>query len=1282
MCKYIFASIFSFIIGGVLFSQNIYVNGNVPITPLGDGSIANPFRTISEGVDYVNSNPSDTLFIAAHNYLNTNNGSTNQDLQLTTSDIVIFGDDAQTTIIQLGNTVASEYFMLVSGNNVTLKNIQIIGKGLESYRGAVHFQSHSSTDSTYVFVENCLFTQNDNAIGTGGIGNGGGALQVGNSSGKGVVLTINNTQMISNGVSGAGIGGTIYIGSNNHLNLYNSRLACSLTSGLTTVEGGILGLVGASANIYNSEILGGNCGLYGGGIYATSSSSSKEIIIFNSIIANNFSSTTRGGGIFIEENIYMRLTNVIFSNNTINGGFGQGGAAFAIDQSNGSSSADFINCTFYGNIDNGSGYGSINNEDGSNSNVMNCIFYNNTQNGTSVANGTYGSVTDLGGNLFNNPGFKDVVANNFTLLPSSVAIDNGVLSSGGFVAPLIDLNDFSRSGNPDIGAFEFNTPDFLIDYDCQYVFPPGCVNTAPVGSSAQSFCSNDNPTIADLVVNGGANLVWYESESSIIPLVGNTPLVNLSTYYVSDETLPCSASSRFEVVALISNPTSPIVTESTQEFCVNGTVADLTPNAYWYVSDGAGNKIGNVLLPTEVLINGGIYVAVDSVLACESNVSSEVTVLISNPSTPSVTELNQEFCVNGTVADLTPVAYWYVSDGLGNKMGSVLLPSDLLVDGGTYVAVDSSGNCESTVSSEVTVLISNPSTPLVTQLNQEFCVSGSVADLIPAAYWYVSDGLGNKIGNVLLASDLLVDGGTYVAVDSSGNCESTVSSEVTVLISNPSTPLITELNQEFCVSGSVADLIPTAYWYVSDGLGNKIGNVLLPSDLLVDGGTYVAVDSSGNCESTVSSEVTVLISNPSTPLVTELTQVFCVSGSVADLIPTAYWYVSDGFGNKIGNVLLASDLLVDGGTYVAVDSSGNCESAVSSEVTVLIIALPNANFSVVNSDGSIGVPCSNQPINASVDNYDPINFKYLWSNGDTTETILNITDDIITLQVTSIIGGCINSSSSSSRKSPEDLNIIGNDFCENTSSLVEVDLINGQSLSDFENKIWYDKDNNIIDATNQSEIIISNSTLGVYLVAVDKNGCSVTSTQQLDIIEIEKPSVTINYYLTNGKEYEGYTIEAITSVDSSYWVISSLGIDSIFNELILYNQFPLDSTTYSFYGFNIGRGVVCESDVETIENLIIYPNYQIPNVVTPNGDGVNDYFYIANSNFIKAINIKVFNRWGNVLFETESKLQKDGWNGLDKKGNEVAEGAYFYAIEITEFNGTKNNYNGTVQLIR
>ncbi len=105
------------------------------------------------------------------------------------------------------------------------------------------------------------------------------------------------------------------------------------------------------------------------------------------------------------------------------------------------------------------------------------------------------------------------------------------------------------------------------------------------------------------------------------------------------------------------------------------------------------------------------------------------------------------------------------------------------------------------------------------------------------------------------------------------------------------------------------------------------------------------------------------------------------------------------------------------------------------------------------------------------------------------------------------------------------------------------------------------------------------------------------------------------------------------------------------------------------------------SEVICISNC---PLYVLPNTFTPNQDGANDVFVPRENKFIELIDFKLFNQWGNKIFETTDP--NIDWDGTDLNGNEVDEGAYFYNCTIFKDNNASEEeatqISGFIEVIR
>ncbi|MBS1584289.1 MAG: gliding motility-associated C-terminal domain-containing protein, partial [Bacteroidetes bacterium] len=85
-----------------------------------------------------------------------------------------------------------------------------------------------------------------------------------------------------------------------------------------------------------------------------------------------------------------------------------------------------------------------------------------------------------------------------------------------------------------------------------------------------------------------------------------------------------------------------------------------------------------------------------------------------------------------------------------------------------------------------------------------------------------------------------------------------------------------------------------------------------------------------------------------------------------------------------------------------------------------------------------------------------------------------------------------------------------------------------------------------------------------------------------------------------------------------------------------------------------------------------------PSAFSPNGDGENDVLYVRGFR-IKTLHLRVYNRWGNVIFETDTK--EKGWDGTYKGQPQPAE-VYAYTLDVTYLDGSTKQVNGSITLLR
>lgn len=126
---------------------------------------------------------------------------------------------------------------------------------------------------------------------------------------------------------------------------------------------------------------------------------------------------------------------------------------------------------------------------------------------------------------------------------------------------------------------------------------------------------------------------------------------------------------------------------------------------------------------------------------------------------------------------------------------------------------------------------------------------------------------------------------------------------------------------------------------------------------------------------------------------------------------------------------------------------------------------------------------------------------------------------------------------------------------------------------------------------------------------------------------------------------------------------------------MIYNPHNSDSTIYLHYPDLSMSGCYYVTAIDSFSNESLASNrvcldncsyYVLPNVFTPNGDGINDlYTPVMPYYFVEQVDMKIVNRWGIVVFET---LDPDiNWNGRYFKNNRlVSDGVYFYTCDVYE----------------
>lgn len=127
---------------------------------------------------------------------------------------------------------------------------------------------------------------------------------------------------------------------------------------------------------------------------------------------------------------------------------------------------------------------------------------------------------------------------------------------------------------------------------------------------------------------------------------------------------------------------------------------------------------------------------------------------------------------------------------------------------------------------------------------------------------------------------------------------------------------------------------------------------------------------------------------------------------------------------------------------------------------------------------------------------------------------------------------------------------------------------------------------------------------------------------------------------------------------------------------------PKQKTTYTATVTNNGGCVT--ADQITVFVICTNENIFIPNTFSPNNDGMNDQFFPRGRGLLNVKNLRVFSRWGQMVFSAQNFLANDasaGWDGTFK-GAQMPSDVYVYMIDIICENGAVVTLKGDVMLVR
>ena len=184
-------------------------------------------------------------------------------------------------------------------------------------------------------------------------------------------------------------------------------------------------------------------------------------------------------------------------------------------------------------------------------------------------------------------------------------------------------------------------------------------------------------------------------------------------------------------------------------------------------------------------------------------------------------------------------------------------------------------------------------------------------------------------------------------------------------------------------------------------------------------------------------------------------------------------------------------------------------------------------------------------------------------------------------------------------------------------------------------------------------------------------------------------SVVINSHIYNGANPTGQEIFTLPSgCDSVVNItITELNIDTSYLDTVLYVGQSLDISGVvliesDFSGLVYLQGIAgCDSIVSVNVTMLYEYTYYVPSGFSPNGDGQNDFIGVMGGG-IEEMNFNIFNRWGEVVFNSECCCsQACSWDGT-YRSQSLNVGTFVYYLTGKYINGIEFREKGTISLVK
>ncbi|MBN2668431.1 MAG: gliding motility-associated C-terminal domain-containing protein [Bacteroidales bacterium] len=741
----------------------------------------------------------------------------------------------------------------------------------------------------------------------------------------------------------------------------------------------------------------------------------------------------------------------------------------------------------------------------------------------------------------------------------------------------------------------------------------------------------ENSTSTDYIASDLAiGLHHITVTDGCISIVDSVNVVNLPVMYasISENTdVTCSGNADGSASVFVVGGVQPYsIAWSSGE--LDTTIAYLLQEGMQYVTvtDACGTKIDSVEIGVTPSMDVQLFSSYET---CNSS-NGEAVVVVTNGSGmysyvwDTLPSAGAPISTNDTVSNLPANTYYItVTDACGSVTDSIVIGENALLVAGFTNHIGSL-LCDTSSNGSATVVANGGVMPYVFTWSSSSSTGSIAHDLsVGTEYVTVTDQCGTQIVDSILFNYFpkLI---AFAEHMSDASCIGSADGQASLIATGGVQPYTFAWSNSASTSNIASDLpVGTQYVTVSDVCGSTIDSVEINHLPVL---TYSFTNTSEQCSGDSLGFIDVVVANGVAPV--------HYNWGTSSMLDTNY-----------------VDSLWSGMHYVTITDA--CNMLMIDSVEIISTAILQATL----QDHSITLLCasgSNGQTQVDV-NGGLMPYTYAWSNGN---NAMNVNDLSVGMHFVSVVDMCQDT-------------VVDSVYVSNLPTLM-VEAV-------YTEPLCYNDSNGTISITitqgiepytfswnnfSHSDLYIDSLPIGIYKYSVmDQCGTYIDS-----VILSQPDSIIISGVVTNESKTDAYDgsisimMEGGTVPYSFNW-----GTNGLTQDLMSINSGVYNLTVIDYNNCSATASYTLEANKEIITPMDVF---------TPNADGVNDYWTIENIDKFPDCTIKIFNEWGNLVFESIGYAEV--WDGTSN-GKELPAAVYYYVIDLKDGN---NAQSGSITLLK